>query len=1570
MNSPIMLQVFASLSLPFVVATVNFAQTGTPPHPPAAVSSYGNLPLLFEANQGQTDPSVQFLSHGQGYTLFLRQGEAVLALRSAAPSQNKAQNQVSQSDLSRPGISTVRMELVGANSQAEVVHEDEQITKANYFFGKDPNQWHTGISNYGRVRYRSIYEGIDQVYYGNQRRLEHDFVIAPNADPGQIILALQGAKDLRIDAATGDLVVDTGQGDLHLQKPIAYQEEPNRPRTAIPSSYKLLAKNRISFTLGSYDRSRPLVIDPVLTYSTYLGGSGNNGNGDQGNGIVVDASGNAYIVGTAYSTDFPATTGAYQKQDKAASGNSTIFVSELNAAGTALIYSTYLGGSGGDFGYGIALDSNNNAYITGATYSTDFPVTCNAYQTANPTTSIGATTAFVARLTFDGSALLYSSYLGGTGNQSSPALGDIAQAIAVDAAGDAYVTGYTYSSDFPVSDSAFQATYAGTATTSNAFVTKLNPGGTSLLYSTYLGGSGTPAYGNGVPATGDYGNAIALDSSGDAFIAGTTGSTNFPVTGAAFQATLAGLSNAFVTELNPAGSAEVYSTYLGGSGQQYDVSDDFNPPPPTGDTASAIAVDAGGNAYVAGTTTSSNFPVTAGVLEGAAAFDSSSGFVTKLNANGSALVYSTYVEGTGTTISGLAVDSSGSAYVTGAAPAASAGVPGGFQATTDALPAPSSTGNLAFLVKLDPGATVLNYATLLGGSSNDGGNALALDGTGNVYLTGFTTSADFPATAGAFQAKFGQPSSTPIPTTLSVISQQFFCSTQFPGFSADVNLLISSNSTGPAPTGSLNFYGDFEVGEYGEPVTPGPGGTATVDAIGTSSLAVQQSASWEADYSGDSVYAPSSLTGTATGPGNCDSQPYVRRERDQSGQVQSEPKAHIPAAMPQMNSHTGQRKATRASSLISTDVVRGADQVGISNAFVSKLALAGESNQTTYPALPTGISTTLTAGASSISLYCDPDGTVANAFNFTTSAILNTASSGPPPTGTIIFTDSFNYSYPLPYQIQFVDSWNSGPLTFSFFDGENMDGPIGPFDVSWTASYYGDAVYGYSTVSGTTSSTGCPAPSGSVTKSEPKGKTPRIEVHSSTGQRIGGASLPTPAANSTLPATTLVVAGSHAAKFIPALMSQNGETQDARRASSQETPACVAPVQTATPVLSAVGGTYNSPQSVTITDATPGAIIYYTIDGTAPTVSSTVYAGAINVSSTETLQAIAVAGGYSASAVASVTLTIILPTASAPTFSPIAGAYTSPQSVTIADTTPGASIHYTTDGTTPTAASTVFSTAIPVSSNQTIQAIAIATGYVNSAVSSATYTITPPAAAPTFSPAAGTYTSVQSVAIADSTPGAAIYYTTDGSTPSASSTPYTAAISVGVTETIQAIAIAPGYSSSPVASAAYTINLPPPTFTLSTSVSSLTIQPGQSGTVTISVTPQNSFTGATTFSCTGLPAGATCTFAPPSVTPSGGVATTTLTVSASSTANLQRDHAPFSGKLPGATLALALCCIGWRKRRSAKLLLLALAIISAGATLLSGCGGSSKPKPVTSTVSVVATSGAVQQTVPLSITIE
>ncbi|MGB6691144.1 MAG: SBBP repeat-containing protein [Terracidiphilus sp.] len=596
---------FVSVGLLFAfvpaIAQQKNVSTGTGTVQPAVktriATSYGRIPLSFESNRGQTDPSVQFLSHGLGYTLLLRQGEAVLVLRGSKTTDPKAASRPDPREFGSSKsddfeTSLVRMKLIGADLHTRAREEDRQITRTNYFIGNDPAKWRTDIPNYGRIRYSDIYPGIDLVYYGNRHRLEHDFVVAPGADAGRIRLAVESAMHMRIDRATGDLILNTGSGELRLLKPVTYQEFSGH-RSTVSSNYRLVAKNTIEFRVGSYNHGHPLVIDPVLVYSTYLGGSGNSkGNGDQGNGIAVDSSGDAYIVGTTYSTNFPLSSGAIQSLNYAAeaSNNSTVFVSELNPAGTALVYSTYIGGSNYDFGYAIALDALRNVYIAGATYSVDFPATCGSFQTANPSKS-EATSGFVAKLNPAGDGLVYSTFLGGEGDEIYPARGDVAQALAVDSAGDVYLTGYTWSANFPTTEGAFQTEFAGTTSLSNAFVAKLNPGGTGLLYSTFLGGSGSK---NG----GDYGNAIAIDSSGDAYVAGSTGSANFPVAKGALQTALTGPTNAFVTELNPGGTDEVYSTYLGGSG---------------GDSAQAIALDSNGYVYVAGDTSSGDFPLCAGI---------------------------------------------------------------------------------------------------------------------------------------------------------------------------------------------------------------------------------------------------------------------------------------------------------------------------------------------------------------------------------------------------------------------------------------------------------------------------------------------------------------------------------------------------------------------------------------------------------------------------------------------------------------------------------------------------------------------------------------------------------------------------------------------------------------------------------------------------------------------------------------------------------------------------------------------------------------------------------------------
>jgi hypothetical protein len=372
-------------------------------NPSRVAVNYGRIPMSFEANRGQTDPSIEFLSRGQGYTLFLRPDEAVLALRGATPTGTNSERLDPRSrvapKLEDVESSVVRMKFVGANPRAAAREEEEQITKTNYFFGNDPSKWRTDIPNYGRVRYSGIYPGIDLVYYGSQSQLEHDFVVAPGADPACIRLSVIGAGKSRIDPVSGDLVMRIGQDELRLLKPVAYQQSNGR-RTSVPSRYKLLAQNEVGLTIARFDRARPLIIDPVLVYSSFLGGSGSKGHGDQGNGIVLDSAGDAYVVGTTYSTNFPITTDAFDSQNNSALAGTggTVFVSELNPSGTELIYSTYLGGSGGDFGFGIAIDSTNNIYLAGATYSKDFPVTCGTFQTQNPTQTPGASVGFVAKL--------------------------------------------------------------------------------------------------------------------------------------------------------------------------------------------------------------------------------------------------------------------------------------------------------------------------------------------------------------------------------------------------------------------------------------------------------------------------------------------------------------------------------------------------------------------------------------------------------------------------------------------------------------------------------------------------------------------------------------------------------------------------------------------------------------------------------------------------------------------------------------------------------------------------------------------------------------------------------------------------------------------------------------------------------------------------------------------------------------------------------------------------------------------------------------------------------------------
>jgi len=637
-----------------------------------------NLPLAFEKNEGQTDPQVRFIARGQGYSLFLTPAESVLSL---SKSQPKSMN----SKLLVPARDVVRMRLVGGNRLCRFEGLEKQTGKSNYFIGNNPEKWRAEIEQYSKVRMAEVYPGIDMVYYGKQSQMEYDFVVKPGADPKTIRLKFEGAKSVKV-GKTGDLQIKTTGGNLAFQAPAVYQGEGNQ-KTPVEGHFFQTAKGEVGFRIAAYDATKTLVIDPSLIYSTYLGGSGD----DVALGIAVDAGGNAYVTGQA-TAGFPISGGAYQMA--LGGGNFDVFVSKLNVTGSTLIYSTYIGGNGTDGGTAIAINGTGNAFVTGQTTG-NFPTTGGVVQTvfsASPS-------AFVVELNPFGSAIVYSTYLGGSG-------GSIGYGIAVDGGGNAYVTGYGYA-NFPTTAGAYQTAYGLSGL--NGFVTKLSPGATSLVYSTYLGGTsgggeraiavdgagnayvtgqaaaGFPitagvlqtVYGGGLydavvtklNSTGsalvyatylggsndDYGWAIDVDSGGNAYVTGQTSSPNFPITPGAYQTAFGGGIEAFVTKLNPTGTALSYSTYLGGGGIT---------------SGQGIVFDSSGQIYVTGYT-SGNFPTTTGAYQTAFGGGNYDAFVALLNPVGggaSDLITATYLGGGGTDGGdGIALDSNKNVYVAGSA---------------------------------------------------------------------------------------------------------------------------------------------------------------------------------------------------------------------------------------------------------------------------------------------------------------------------------------------------------------------------------------------------------------------------------------------------------------------------------------------------------------------------------------------------------------------------------------------------------------------------------------------------------------------------------------------------------------------------------------------------------------------------------------------------------------------------------------------------------------------------------------------------------------------------------------
>lgn len=716
----------------FLVCLTGFASAGWGQSPngqtPQSVATYANLPLQFEQNLGQTDASVQFLSRGPGYTAFFTANEAVFVLRPPTPTAtNPPRNPIDRINQLRALNSTpsrvIRMKLVGADASTMASGENKLPGTANYFIGNDPTKWRTNIPTYSTVRFAGVYPNSDLVYYGNQRQLEYDLVVNPGGDPKNIAFTFEGADSSTLDSS-GNFRLMTTVGELRLGKPAVYQIKSGQ-RVNIDGQFEIRSGNAIGLNVGVYDPAQPLIIDPVIVYSTLLGGTGYN----TIQRAVADPSGNVFIVGYTSSSDFP-TTGT-SISPPPTGGGVKLFLTKLNSSGTGLIYSTYLGGtSGSDIPWGLAIDANGYAYTTGSTCSTDFPVTATAYQLhlANNVTNCSTQDAFLAKLSADGRSLLYSTYFGGTGV-------DTGLGVAVDANQNAYFDGRALSTNFPITSNAFQTT--NKSSNGNGFVARIDTtrsGSSSLIYSTYLGGHSR--------STGQEGaQGIAADAKYNAYVTGVTCSSDFPITQSAYQTSGSpDQCSVFLSQIDTTKSGTsslVYSTYFGGK-----TTGDF-------DSGQGLVLDSLAYVYITGTTYSHDFPITTGSgLKGTQNI-----FVAKFNtaaSQSSSLLYSTVVGGSAyDATSWMAVGANGHAYVAGWTdstnyPVTSGAVQSTFQ---------GSTYN-SFLTVLSPDASSILYSTYLGGADNSAFGGVSLDSSNNIYIAGEADSSTFPTTTGAFQTIF------------------------------------------------------------------------------------------------------------------------------------------------------------------------------------------------------------------------------------------------------------------------------------------------------------------------------------------------------------------------------------------------------------------------------------------------------------------------------------------------------------------------------------------------------------------------------------------------------------------------------------------------------------------------------------------------------------------------------------------------------------------------------------------------------------------------------------------------
>ena len=796
------------------------------------LGAYGKLPLSFEQNQGQAAPEVRFLSHGLGYTMLLTGNEAILALKHGGNSDTAA-------------MTVVRMQLVGANTSPSVTGVDQLPGRANYFIGKDAGKWHTNIPTYERVKFNGVYPGIDLTYYGNQQQLEYDFVVKPGVDPRSIALNFAGAKVSALSiAGNGDLLVRTAGGDLRFHKPAVYQTDATGTRHSVEAQYKMLAgQTKVWFAVGAYDRSRELVIDPLLVYSTYLGATQTDVIKD----IALDGAGNAYVSGQTFSSDFPTTAGAFDRTCGGCTVSSDDFVAKINAAGSALVYSTYLGGSSVDSSLGIAVDSAGNAYAAGFTQSSDFPVTASAFRS----TLKGSQDGTLTKLDPNGASLLYSTYFGGRAK-------DQALKVALDGSARAYITGFALSNDLPTTPGAFQTVFGGGTGRGDAYVAKFDTtqsGAASLIWCTYLGGS-----------SDDTGAAIVVDALGNSYITGGTNSTNFPTTAGAFRTNLTGMGDAYAAKLNPTGTALVYSTYIGGT---------------LGDEGVNLAIDSAGNAYVAGSTDSTDFSVTAGAVQTVYGGNShpincnfsffthcGDGFVTKVNTTGSALSYSTYLGGNGADYAaGIRIDANGDAFATGATSSTNFPLVNALQTSflgvTDVL-----------VSEINPSGSALLFSTYLGGRSGDGGAGLTLDSASNIYVVGYTESTDFPL-ANAIQSTYGGGKDDGFITKISLATSNVLLSKTSLTYNAQVvgttskpkPVTMTNTGTTTLTISSIVVTG-ANFGDFAQTNTCGSslpaGGNCTINPTFTPTAAGKRTASVTITDSDASSPQKIALTGTGT----------------------------------------------------------------------------------------------------------------------------------------------------------------------------------------------------------------------------------------------------------------------------------------------------------------------------------------------------------------------------------------------------------------------------------------------------------------------------------------------------------------------------------------------------------------------------------------------------------------------------------------------------------------------------------------------------------------------------------